>query len=91
MSGWQPIETAPRNTPVLVLLADREVRQRDWMHGPMQVAANRGRGWISIPGMWKCAPTHWMPLPPPPAKRLVQLRYKDGGEFNGNEPWSEPT
>ena len=65
-SRWQPIATAPKNWPVLVVLHSSQREKRDGQHGPMQVAANRGMGWISIPGMWACRPTHWMPLPAPP-------------------------
>lgn len=63
---WQPIATAPKNVPVLVALSGRQVSRRDGQHGVIQVAANRGRGWISIPGMWSCSPTHWMSLPAAP-------------------------
>jgi hypothetical protein len=60
---WQPIETAPRNG-TRIWLAD---------------ANNRVTGYWSPPiGAWRCdwlvgetgdKPTHWQPLPDPPAQR----------------------
>lgn len=58
---WQPIETAPKDTMILV--------------GPTKrmdicVAMNHSRdGWVTeSPSDWHSiyTPTHWMPLPPPP-------------------------
>lgn len=66
MRDWRPIKDAPKMIPVLVALAKSDTRDRDAMHGRILVAANRGMGWISIPGMWRCRPTAWMPLPEPP-------------------------
>jgi len=69
MSEWQPIETAPRDGTELLA----------WWPGPgMGLPAigwqitNWGR--IAGSGMWFAhslvgkQPTHWMPLPPPPAE-----------------------
>lgn len=56
---WQPIDTAPTDgTNVLVLLKSGSVMQAEfwdfWM--PVYFSAT------------KIEPTHWMPLPPPPAE-----------------------
>jgi hypothetical protein len=57
---WQPIETAPKEWGITVLLWDKK-------HG-----ASAGSwwleefGWIRTPGCAKLKPTHWMPLPEAP-------------------------
>jgi hypothetical protein len=70
---WQPIETAPVNTSVLVFLSN-------WEHyGPgiyraIRVDMGTGRRWHTT--AWAIgrdlsadlSPTHWMPLPAPPAQ-----------------------
>ena len=58
LSGWQPIETAPKWEHVLL-----------WFPKGEHVIALMG----STPDQWECIgywaedePTHWMPLPEPP-------------------------
>jgi hypothetical protein len=63
-SGWQPIETAPRDgTRVLI------VRAQEMGGGSLGMRVGIGK-WKS--GKWQgdCtqAPTHWMPLPEPPGE-----------------------
>lgn len=64
MSEWQPIETAPKDGTVLLGYENKagvEMFTFRWCEH---------RGWISeIPwGDWdRVDPTHWMPLPEPPA------------------------
>jgi len=67
MSEWQPIDTAPKNTPILVT------------DGDVIVVVKRGefvgKDWIDEVGFggyewdwnfeWEDL-THWMPLPEPP-------------------------
>lgn len=68
MSEWQPIETAPRDrTDVLVLLANNSVR-----------VARYVVGWATVPGGWTLYPTHWMPLPAPPATPSAEEGESDG-------------
>lgn len=80
MSEWKPIETAPKNTDVLV-----------FAYGSQYVACliddatdpwyREGSGPSDFDGLWTVddnkhgpyalrggSPTHWMPLPPPPTK-----------------------
>ncbi|WP_367079153.1 DUF551 domain-containing protein [Luteitalea sp.] len=68
---WQPIETAPKDgTPVLVYFPEIGVWEVRWStdvfdDGFWCVSDNKFedrplRGWIENP-------THWMPLPAPPA------------------------
>ena len=59
MSEWQPIDTAPENTDVLVWEA----------YGEQFVVAQQEDGcWVAV---WSGEPigdvTHWMPLPEPPS------------------------
>jgi hypothetical protein len=69
-SQWMPIKTAPRNGSRLLLAADwtdkLKVKQVAYGH------------WYELGPYWaydgyqfgnpECQPTHWRPLPPPPAK-----------------------
>jgi hypothetical protein len=66
-NGWQPIETAPKDTDVLIYRIAR--------YGPMIpiVAAlfhnGEEAGWCTFDhdSDWiEGKPTHWMPLPPAP-------------------------
>lgn len=74
MSGWQPIETAPKDgTKILVFTIHGELELSDWykIETPEYVEVSEGlyrkemrefsSGWNSN------HPTHWMPLPEPPA------------------------
>lgn len=66
---WQPIETAPKNTEILVFMDDeiyeaglytRDEKREEWLF-PM--ADYHGCGCCSGNNDH---PTHWMPLPQPP-------------------------
>jgi hypothetical protein len=62
---WQLIETAPKDgTQLLVWAPDM-----GWYAcaGQPIVAWNKGKGWYTSPGVYPLKPTHWMPLPDPPA------------------------
>jgi hypothetical protein len=74
MSEWQPIATAPRDgTWVLAH------RAGDWTL-PELVQWHQGvnhsywqtmeYGWPTKSSQATCGPTHWMPLPAPPAKEV---------------------
>ncbi len=68
MSEWQPIETAPKDgTEILVCitynLPDDEWETVQWVDGWRSGKWFRYHDKIYIP----FPPTHWMPLPPPPA------------------------
>lgn len=72
---WQPIETAPKETEILVgRYVDKEWRicQSGHYYEPGNYLENEPPGWF-----WSCdwdngsvtddeGPTHWMPLPEPP-------------------------
>jgi hypothetical protein len=58
---WQPIETAPKDGTIVLLVID---------HGKWGEKVWTGLwddGWMVIYGKARNAPTHWMPLPAPPA------------------------
>lgn len=67
---WQPIETAPPNTDLLVYVAyntgpdeyEHEI-WADWFH-----VEDGDRKWFSFPQLIHIPfpPTYWMPLPEPP-------------------------
>ncbi len=56
-SPWQPIETAPHDTAVLVVDA------RGWR---CCAKSRDGKSWWTEPGMYSFKPTAWMPLPEGP-------------------------
>lgn len=72
MTDWQPIETAPK-TGCYVLLARDHGLDDMAMEGYWRDEINEGRfpaGWvmsIDPDTSWPVEPTHWMPLPEPPA------------------------
>jgi hypothetical protein len=84
MGDWQPIETAPRDGTAILLCWARDASGQPirWDKKPdtaivyVQVAKYSGepdREWyvyIATPAdaALHFTPTHWMPLPPPPAK-----------------------
>lgn len=59
---WLPIETAPEWGSVL--LFDEEW---DATLGSIQIGANAGNGKFVVDACPDFNPTHWMPLPEPPA------------------------
>ncbi|GAA0212731.1 hypothetical protein QOZ96_001084 [Brevundimonas nasdae] len=56
---WRPIETAPLDRTEVVVMDGLGVYGGAWFHP-------REAEWIDCGG---CVPTHWLPLPPPPADR----------------------
>ena len=59
---WQPIETAPSNT--IVLLAGEMDGPGDWRIKCGYRDDARPSGWLIWGASWK--PSHWMHLPQPP-------------------------
>lgn len=71
---WQPIETAPDETPLLTINANVPGAIIPW------VGSKDEDGWASFNMVFetyaakyqphrKFSPTHWMPLPPPPESK----------------------
>lgn len=84
MSGWQPIETAPKDGVAVLLWGGRPDRCSDEMHPvdehwlmPRPVSGwwdhNRWRYCLYDSGYYGDYenPTHWMPLPDPPERARV--------------------
>ena len=68
-SGWQPIETAPKDGTV-VLCWD-EFKECDLMWYGIIQQWNEPKdilGWMYVATNTECYPTHWMPLPKPPTE-----------------------
>lgn len=70
MSEWQPIETAPKDTEVLVWDPSQGcvyiARQTPFYNTPFEgVRCLLGHHWETGEGGYG-TPTHWMPLPEPP-------------------------
>ena len=81
LSGWQPIETAPKDGTVI--LGDYSLDgSGDDLHTVMYMKDWHGDGmgqWLSsiCTGKWN-APKRWMPLPPPADLPAKDERYKRG-------------
>ena len=72
MSEWQPIETAPKDGTYIVVSDGVRVSLGLWVSDVDQGADYEGQigmaGWWSVDlGAKLDRPTHWMPLPDPPA------------------------
>lgn len=73
--AWQPIETAPKDgTPILVYgQPERHPNLQSWFERPTRIVAAwepLDEAFCIVGGDWMgpfVAPTHWMPLPVPPA------------------------
>ncbi|KVP19420.1 hypothetical protein WJ85_08000 [Burkholderia ubonensis] len=92
-TGWQPIETAPKDgTAILGWNADYEARQTHWaFYGEGSIAKaefDAGKGesgswyWHEPQSHWLSGwkPTHWMPMPDTPADAA---RAQGGDHANG--------
>ena len=74
MSEWKPIETAPKDGSK-ILLADYSGLKNYGVKDGMWIASgfweppesNLERGHWTDKVEWLYSPTHWMPLPQPPA------------------------
>lgn len=85
---WQPIETAPKETPVLCYFTTAIELPTDAAEGCIAVMALTDEGGIYSEKHWRGYysgigpsydnPTHWMPLPKPPIDHLKVVTY--GGE-----------
>lgn len=78
---WQPIETAPKDERILVYTDRGCTALVEWKAGPDDEREWRDGYWQAVVDEcfatflqgdeilnWVIDPTHWMPLPAPPAK-----------------------
>lgn len=65
---WQPIETAPKDRPILVARGEymAVVEWEDYAVELCDGVGWRDMGDMGWGGMIGVHPTHWMPLPDPP-------------------------
>lgn len=79
-SGWQPIETAPIDGERLILGWDDSASLP--MHAEMgrfRSGTGKGSGWCNTYGhSFSGMPTHWMPLPAPPATPAPLTTSREG-------------
>jgi hypothetical protein len=73
MSRWQPIETAPKNATRLILGNAKGLHNR-LIKVCTGVWCSYDNKWVSVISERTCTPTHWMPLPEPPAKSLNEKK-----------------
>ena len=71
--GWRPIETAPKDGTMVTLFPDFKgrVSQGRWFKGKRS-----GGRWATCPYNYVANPTHWMPLPNPPAHGQAEKEDK---------------
>jgi hypothetical protein len=74
--NWQPIETAPKDQPVLLFGRQQPHGMVHWL-GHFVFSGHWDsvdEAWVSHGSTWDgpfYVPTHWMPLPPPPASLIL--------------------
>ena len=70
MSGWQPIETAPKDGTAILVYFPKDFFDRKRNHQTVVYWAIKDpwvTGWEVYGGSFlSIEPTHWMPLPDPP-------------------------
>ncbi|KQP53075.1 hypothetical protein [Methylobacterium sp. Leaf106] len=76
--GWEPIETAPRNKAIQVYVPHLDYYGNEGVYAGMLVDMGTGLRWMTF--AWamgrdmneEVLPTHWRPLPAPPALPLTK-------------------
>ncbi len=71
MTGWQPIETAPKDGSMFLIWDGRSYGFASWWHDEkMHWLKQETRQGYRHPEDQE--PTHWMPLPPPPTQEAKE-------------------
>ena len=71
MTGWQPIESAPKDGTRVLAFANDFIETMFWT---VSVWVSSGGAWVNDVNRsdtYEFNPTHWMPLPEPPACVLL--------------------
>jgi len=83
---WQPIDTAPKDSDIEILLYNGYIRIGLWLgdyfveHQEfMQI--NNPTHWHPLPG----EPTHWMPLPEPPKEDKEKALVNNPERYGPND------
>jgi hypothetical protein len=66
-NGWRPISTAPEDEWVLIAIHDGTVGEAYWL-ADEETGAQIWFWAGNTPVRYNHRPTHWQPLPPPPAQ-----------------------
>jgi hypothetical protein len=69
--SWQPIETAPKDRPILIYTRGGEILIVTWYAGQWDDGEGRP---------WKDPAIHWMPLPEPPTHNEPRPGHHEEGE-----------
>lgn len=67
---WQGMDTAPRDGTKLMLWMKDKIYFGSWFENKTYPTISRWK--VELPSSWQDQPTHWMPLPPPPAEREIE-------------------
>lgn len=73
MSEWQPIETAPQNYDVVLLYqpSGPDTAEAVGQGHRTDLREHAHNQWVFQATGCICEPTHWMPMPDPPATSLT--------------------
>lgn len=66
MSEWQRIETAPMREIVIAYCDDVNDGHFTRLVVCLSQDEKAINKWVTVPGLWRVWPSHWMPLPDPP-------------------------
>lgn len=90
MTGWQPIDTAPRDGEIILISGPGArgpyVEAAYWSQCPRAYGGDKRYPWVTLDetngvnGRMECSPAHWMKLPPHPA---IADRNPEGGNAAG--------
>lgn len=65
--GWRPIETAPKDGTSVLLFKSSGLTGMTVGNWRRPMSSRTPGYWQTTPGLYACEPSHWQPLPAPPA------------------------